>query len=409
MGLTVGYLSFGAAALAYLGLALYYLLRGSWGSHGFYLLTAALLTAAWAAVSFLGHDIIPLYAGAAEALRHLAMLAWCWLLWHIVASLAPHRTHFPRRLLVGWVILIGATIVVVTALAAHIAFDVGPSRLPALLGFAVALLGLSLTETLYRSYQAVERWKIKFLCLATGGLFAYDIFFYADGLLFKALDPTLLEVRGLAQVVVVPCLVINIQRSKARHFSLGLSQRLVFGSTVLLGTGLYLTVMAAAAYYVRSVGGAWGSAVQTVFLFASILLLLTFLLSGSFRARLRYFLSHHVLRNKYDYRAEWLRFSERLARADDIEPFDRRIIRALADIVDSPAGALWSVSETNFPIAAGWNTSPASLGGFDMSALVTFFETHNQLWEIGRPGALPNDTPAPFRALVERLLAVPEA
>src|SRR3546814_4522842 len=75
-----------------------------------------------------------------------------------------------------------------------------------------------------------------------------------DGLLFGALDPVFLEVRGLAQAVVVPCFVINIQRSEARHFALGLSQRLVFGSTVILAAGLYLALMAAAAYYVRSIG-----------------------------------------------------------------------------------------------------------------------------------------------------------
>ncbi len=34
MGLTIGYLSFGAAAAAYLALVLFYLWRGRWGEHG---------------------------------------------------------------------------------------------------------------------------------------------------------------------------------------------------------------------------------------------------------------------------------------------------------------------------------------------------------------------------------------
>ncbi len=50
MGLAIGYMSFGAAALAYLVLALFYLLYGRWGGHGPYLLTAvwALLNASYA-------------------------------------------------------------------------------------------------------------------------------------------------------------------------------------------------------------------------------------------------------------------------------------------------------------------------------------------------------------------------
>jgi len=409
MGLTIGYTSYAAGAAAYLGLALYYFWRGHWGGHGPYLLLASLLTAAWAGLSLAGHDIIPAYAEAAQMLRHLAMLAWAWLLWHIVASLEPHRTNFPRRLLLGWLLMCGLTAAVVLLLAAHALIGFGPTQMPVGLGLAIAVLGLSLTESLYRSYEAVERWGVKFLCLATGGLFAYDVFLYGDGLLFGALDPTFLEVRGLAQAVVVPCFVINIQRSQARHFGLGLSQRLVFGSTVILGAGFYLALMASAAYYVRSVGGAWGSAVQTVFLFASILLLLVFVLSGSFRARLRRFLSSHVFRDKYDYRAEWLRFSERLARADSTETFDRRIIRALADIVDSPAGALWSVGETHLPIAAGWNVSPASLAGIDVAALVKYFETHDQVREISGPRPFPAEAPAACHSLAAELQRIPQA
>ena len=63
MGLTVGYVSFGAATTAYLGLVLFYLLRGRWGSHGPYFLAAASLTAAWGLLSLAGHDVIPRHSG----------------------------------------------------------------------------------------------------------------------------------------------------------------------------------------------------------------------------------------------------------------------------------------------------------------------------------------------------------
>ena len=46
------------------------------------------------------------------------------------------------------------------------------------LGLAVA--GMALVENLWRNTPAERRWHIKFLCLAIGGLFAYDLFLSLD-------------------------------------------------------------------------------------------------------------------------------------------------------------------------------------------------------------------------------------
>ena len=422
MGLAIGYMSFGAAALAYLGLALFYLLYGRWGGHGPYLLAAALLTAVWALLSLLGHGVIPRHPGWTMLLQQTAMLAWVWLLWHIITSLEQFRQAFPRRLRLCAVMVVGTTAAILLQGGLLLLGDaagpapggggpisLGLSLLPLGLGLTIAVLGLSLTETLYRGYQPVERWGIKFLCLATGALFTYDVFLYGEGLLFRVLDPTFLEVRGLAQALVVPFLVINIRRSEVRHFALGLSQHLIFGSTLMLGAGAYLAIMAGVAFYVRTVGGVWAVAIQIIFLFGAILLLAAFLLSGAFRARLRTFFSHHVLRDKYDYRAEWLRFSERLASADSAESFERRVIRALADIVDSPAGALWGVGENHLPIAAAWNLSPASLTALDMTAVEDFLKAQNQVQDLTEDDGTVAGAPAAYGQLRAALRAIPEA
>jgi putative PEP-CTERM system histidine kinase len=419
MELAIGYISFGATALAYLGLALFYLLYGRWGKHGPFFLTAIGLTVVWALAALHGHDVIPHHADWTLFVQQLSMLAWALFLWHIIASLEPYRARFPRRLRLGWVLIIALSAATLALQGIHLVVGLrwtnlgfvafNAALLPLVLGLAIALFGLSLTETLYRGYQSAERWGVKFLCLATGGLFAYDVFLYGEGLLFRVLDPTFVEIRGLAQALVVPFLVINIRRSEARHFALGLSQRLVFGSTVVLGAGVYLAIMAIAAFYIRAMGGAWSSAVQIVFLFAAFLLLAVFLLSGAFRARLRTFLSHHVLSDKYDYRAEWLRFSERLASADSTESFERQVIRALADIVDSPAGALWSVGENHLPIAAAWNLSPASLTALDMTAIEDFLKAQDQVRDLtGDDGTLAG-APASYGQLQAALQTIPEA
>jgi putative PEP-CTERM system histidine kinase len=414
-----GYLSYGIAAAAYVALALFYLCYGRWGKHGPFFLAAVGATVAWSAVAIASHGVIPQFPDLTLCLQQLAMLAWTWFLWNIISSLEPYRTLFPRRLRLGWIgIVILSAAVVVVQLCNLLAglpwlnfgfFGFNSAHLLLVTGLAVALFGLSLTETLYRGYASAERWGVKFLCLATGGLFAYDVFLYGEGLLFRVLDPNFLEMRGLAQAMVVPFMAINIRRSQARHLSLGLSQRLVFGSTVVVGAGLYLVIMAVAAFYVRTMGGAWGSAVQTAFLFAALLLLVAFLMSGSFRAQVRTFLSHHVLEDKYDYRGEWLRFSGRLAAADSNESFERRVIRALADIVDSPSGALWSVVDGHLPIAAAWNLSPASLVADDMTAIENYFKSRDRVCDLtGDEETMAAAPPACDRLLAD-LRAIPEA
>src|SRR3546814_19327624 len=112
--------------------------------------------------------------------------------------------------------------------------------------------------------------------------------------------------------------------------------------------------MAAAAYYVRSIGGTWGSAVQTVFLFASILLLIAFLLSGTFRSYVKHFLAEHLQQQKFDYRQEWRRLLQRISAGDRDEPLDLRVVQALADLLDSPAGALRYVEASSLALATTW-------------------------------------------------------
>ena len=418
-GLTIGYLSYGTAALAYLVLAGFYLWRGRWGSHGPYFLTAVAATVVWALAAFSGHDVIPRFAAWTLLLKQFAMLAWAWFLWHFIASLEPYKARFPQRLLLGWIFISLLSVTTLVILGVNLLlglpwvnmgfFGFNSALLPLLMGLAIALFGLSLTETLYRGYRSAERWGVKYLCLATGGLFAYDIFLYGEGLIFRAIDPAFMDIRGLAQALVVPFLIINIRRSQVRHFALGLSQRLVFGSTVVFGAGIYLVIMAVAAFYVRVMGGAWGSAVQIIFLFAALLLLVTFLMSGSFRAQVRSFLSHHVLADKYDYRGEWLRFSGRLAAAESDESFERRVIRALADIVDSPAGALWSVGDNHLPIAAAWNLSPTSLSALEMASVEDYLKSRDQVWDLTEDDDDIADAPGACARLLEALKAIPDA
>jgi hypothetical protein len=92
---------------------------------------------------------------------------------------------------------------------------------------------------------------------------------------------------------------------------------------------------------VRYVGGDWGKALQLTLLFGGLLLLGMFVVSGSQRARLRVLLSKHLFPYRYDYRNEWLRFTQALSTAGGTLDLGQSVVKALSDLVESSGGTLW--------------------------------------------------------------------
>jgi putative PEP-CTERM system histidine kinase len=85
--------------------------------------------------------------------------------------------------------------------------------------------------------------------------------------------------------------------------------------------------------------------------------LVTVAWSRSLRARLRVWLGKHFFRYRYDYREEWLRFTQTLSASSSPQEVGPRVIRGLADMLESPAGALWMLKpgEQVLRNTAAWN------------------------------------------------------
>jgi putative PEP-CTERM system histidine kinase len=205
----------------------------------------------------------------------------------------------------------------------------------------LSVSGLFLVENLYRNTRTEQRWGIKFLCLGIGCLFAYDFFMYAQALLFKQLDTSLWNARGAVYALVAPLIGISVARNPQWTLNVFISRKLVFHTTTLLAAGCYLLLMAAAGYYLKAYGGEWGGVLQIVFLFGAGVVLLALLFSGQMRARLSVFLGKHLFRHRYDYREQWLNFTRALSLCQQEALPHECVVRAIADVADSPGGLLW--------------------------------------------------------------------
>jgi putative PEP-CTERM system histidine kinase len=217
------------------------------------------------------------------------------------------------------------------------------SQLLVRIGFGV--IGLLTIENLWRNTEAQRRWHVWPLCLALGGLFAYELFLFADAFITRGrVDSGLGLGRPIVAAFMAPLLALAMARNREWQVDIHVSRQVVFHTATLLACGCFLLAVAIVGMVLRNLGGDWGLVLQLAMLFGSIVVLATVLSSGSLRRRLRFLISRNFFTHRYDYRIEWLKFIELVSDPDQSEELQIRIIRVLAEFVDSPAGTLWSRS-----------------------------------------------------------------
>jgi putative PEP-CTERM system histidine kinase len=235
-------------------------------------------------------------------------------------------------------------------------FGASGPRIVFLLWLCLSVFALIVVEQVVRRVEPQMRWAIRPLALGLGGVFGFELLLYADATLFSHIDADIWVARGVANVIVIPFLAIATARNTGWTVDLHLSRQAVFHSTALLLSGGFLLAIAVAGYFIRFFGGGWGRALQIELLFASTLLVLVVATSGRFRSRLKVFVSKHFFSYRYDYRQEWLRFTQTLSTQTGVQGLQERTVMALADLVESPAGGLWLKDELRgFVPAARWN------------------------------------------------------
>ena len=345
VGMQIFVVSYLTCAGAFLFITLLVAVSGTRTRYRWWLALACAITTVWAVAVAAGDwpaaDRIGLaglgrdgqLVGLLEVLRNLAWLVFLGGL----LGLGPERRRARRAL--G--LTIAAPALATVALELVRQFDLLAPALATQLASTANLLfpvvGLVLLENIFRNADADKRWAVKFLCFGLGGLFAYDFFLYADALLFQRVDSVLFDARGVVNALAVPLIAVAVSRARSWSVDIHVSRQFVFHSATFLLAGLYLLVMAAAGLYLRNVGGSWGPVFQIVFFSGAVLILSVIFSSGAVRSRIKVFISKNFFSYKYDYRQEWLRLIQTISAGGQGIGLHHRIVRAVADIVGSPA------------------------------------------------------------------------
>ncbi|HEY5604596.1 MAG TPA: XrtA/PEP-CTERM system histidine kinase PrsK [Gammaproteobacteria bacterium] len=359
-----GIISYTLAALAFFAFAGVVASQLKQGGQVLVLFAALLLSSCWAgAAAYLaaGAYFESLTLEALESLRNIAWTIFLYVL--LLAAAKNTRAYGMLKKLSAFIYLLIAGLVV---LIIYFTLDMGffisdrGYEYRAISHLLFAALGLFLVEQLMRQIDPDQRWAIKYLCFGLGGMFAYEFYLYGDALLFRSIDPDIWDARGMVNAFTVPLIAISASRYQKLTLHLFVSHKFAFHTTALLAGGFYLLAMGMGGYYIKVYGGSWGGVMQAVFLFGAAVVLLALLFSGAIRASIRVFLAKHFYHYRYDYREEWLKITELLSGQAEPHELQSNALRAIADIVESPAGLLWLQRDMqDYELVLNWNL-PAS-------------------------------------------------
>ena len=392
--LTAMALLHGGCAALYLVLSALVLVQGRLSRTGQLFALAALVTAVWAAtVAVFGRSPINLAASTLDVVRGMA---WCGFILHLYLRTVPSSSQ-PRSQAFLMMGLIAVLVVAVTWVLGRAlpggAVTIWSVEIVARLG--VAVCSVLLIENLYLNTPPDARWHISLPCIALGALAGYDIVLSADALLFRRLSLELYDGRAIATGIVAPLLAVAAARNRSNWgVDIHVSRTAVFHSATLMVSGVFLLGLVAAGETLRYIGADWGGVAEIILIFAGLVTIVVLLSSRSTRSRLRALLVDHFFSHRYDYRREWMRCIATLSAPDAYIALHTRVIRALAEVVDSPGGVLLlrEPGNTAFQWAGSWNMPATATAIMPDHALVAAFRDGDWIVEaepfaIGIPGA----------------------
>ncbi|ODP37325.1 XrtA/PEP-CTERM system histidine kinase PrsK [Sphingomonas turrisvirgatae] len=350
------------AALLFASLALWALRSEGDGSLPRKPLAAALaMTALWAlAVAGIGEN--DLVTRIAQGARNLG-----WLAFMIVVQRRGGTERPPAA--IGTVYGVVAVVILVK-LALHATAVAAPEaatraiEAAQLLGMMVAVAALVLVQALYNSVKPGRGSGLRPVVLAMAGMWLVDVNLLSVAYLTATWPASLAALRGLAMAMLALAIAAGLQRRG--EWPMQISRTVAYQSLSLVAIGLYFALLALATTAIAAIGGANARLLQTAFVFGSTAAVLTLVSSTWLRAWIKVKLAKHFFRHRYDYRAEWMRFTETLGEPEDSAPLDQRIVKALADLTDSPAGVLLVPDDKAVAVGATWNVDrdalPSDLG-----------------------------------------------
>ena len=319
------------------------------------------ITAIWAATSvYLGPQLL---YGATGFLDLLRLLIWyVYLLALYRQSEAASSTQIVGFGLIAYAGLAMSLIISVTLSSTTASYSI--YSLPIATRLILCICELLLVENLYLNLPESARWHVALPCIMLAGLACFDIVVVADVALFRRPSIPLENGRIIAMIIVAPLLVLGAFRGQRWREQVRLSRAAVFHSATLVLSGSVLLSLALAGEVLRHLDATWGWIAELILIFSGFICIMLFASSRSARSLMDRMVVHHFFADRYDYRSQWLDCIATLSGkgASEQNTLFIRAIKAVADVVDSPNGAIFIRDDLRGLMmwAHSWNMPPTT-------------------------------------------------
>ena len=335
-------------------------------------------------------------AGYAESARNLL---WISLLYSLSAA-SDEREHGLKLVYGAVAAVIGLQLIADTLQLISPSGTIAQTSL--ILRITTAAGALVLVHNVYGQAAPASRSHIRLASLGLALMWVYDLNLYTVAYLGSASARHLMEWRGAAVALTAPLFALATRDESGMRIRL--SRAATFQSLSLLAICAYFALMAIVATALRGSSFDWSGALMIAVLAVMTVAAMVLLPSARARGWLKIKLAKHLFEHRYDYRTEWLRFTETLGRGGvDAPPLTERIVKAFADVVDAPGGLLLVGEGGALVSTADWSWPGDSLPAArlqDLRPLWTQIEASGRIVEFealrgGWASARDKDLPVP--------------
>jgi putative PEP-CTERM system histidine kinase len=224
-----------------------------------------------------------------------------------------------------------------------------------ILRLTAAAGALVLVHNLYGQAAPASRGSIRLAMLGLACLWLYDLNLYTIAYFDHAAARGLGDWRGLAVAGSAPLFALGGARGEG--WRIRLSRAATFQSLSLIAICAYFVLMAVLATAMQGSGVDWTRNLAVAAMAMLTVAAIALLPSPRARGWAKVKLAKHLFEHRYDYRAEWLRFTDTLgAWGPEAAPLGERVVKAFADMLDAPGGILLTVEDGGtFDPAADWH------------------------------------------------------
>jgi putative PEP-CTERM system histidine kinase len=249
-----------------------------------------------------------------------------------------------------------------------------------LVGAVAVLVNL---ERTFRASVGTIRWRIKYMLLGLGVVFAVRVYTSSQVLLFSGVDLALLSVNSGALLAAIPLVGRTLLRSG--HFAEDVypPRGVLTNSVTVLFVGIYLLAVGVFAKIARFLGGEADFTLKAFVVLLTLVALAIVTQSDHARLTVRRFVNRWFHRPAYDYRQVWRKFTEATASRVDQADLSRALVRLVSEQLQALSVSIWLVDDARERLVLAASTSLSDARGdalaptrHDASAAIWYLQQH---------------------------------